>query len=104
MIGSASTAHTFMQLGLIDEYLINVNPVVLGGGMPLFPALENPIQLELISAKTFDSGSLGFTTRRHDDRSRPASLLFGYLRTTRGRQTRAGGESSGAATRALSSN
>lgn len=59
MIGSASTAHTFMQLGLIDEYRINVNPVVLGGGMPLFPALENPIQLELISAKTFDSGVVG---------------------------------------------
>jgi dihydrofolate reductase len=35
MIGSTKTAHTFTQLGLIDEYRLNVNPVVLGSGEPL---------------------------------------------------------------------
>ena len=32
--GGASLASTFMKLGLIDEYRILVNPVVLGSGKP----------------------------------------------------------------------
>ena len=34
--GSGSIASTFMNLGLIDDYLLFVNPVVLGSGKPLF--------------------------------------------------------------------
>nr|WP_285854600.1 dihydrofolate reductase family protein [Paenibacillus elgii] len=30
MIASPSLAQTFMHLGLIDEYRINVNPIVVG--------------------------------------------------------------------------
>jgi dihydrofolate reductase len=59
MIGSARTAHTFMQLGLIDEYRINVNPVVLGGGVSLFPSLDGHMKLQLLSAKTFPSQVVG---------------------------------------------
>jgi dihydrofolate reductase len=59
MIGSARTAHSFMQQGLIDEYRLNVNPVVLGGGLPLFPNLKQPIQLKLISAKSYAFGVVG---------------------------------------------
>src|SRR5574341_2383064 len=35
LLGSPSLAQTFMQHGLIDEYRINVSPVVLGSGKPL---------------------------------------------------------------------
>ncbi|MCX6045556.1 MAG: dihydrofolate reductase family protein [Chloroflexi bacterium] len=59
MIGSTSTAHTFMQLGLIDEYRINVNPVVLGSGMPLFAGINEKIALRLLSAKTYACGVVG---------------------------------------------
>jgi dihydrofolate reductase len=59
MIGSASTAHTFMQLGLIDEYQLNINPVVLGGGTPLFADIQQQLNLQLIGAKTYDSGVVG---------------------------------------------
>ncbi len=59
MIGSTATAQTFMRLGLIDEYRLNVNPVVLGSGVRLFAALENPINLQLVQAKTYDSGVVG---------------------------------------------
>jgi dihydrofolate reductase len=59
MIGSTATAHTFMQFGLIDEYRLNVNPVVLGSGIPLFAGLQHPIDLQLVHAKTYTSGVVG---------------------------------------------
>ncbi len=59
MIGSASTAHTFMQLGLIDEYRLNVNPVVLGGGLPLFADLTQRLDLKLLHTKTYTPGVVG---------------------------------------------
>ncbi|MDQ3250482.1 MAG: dihydrofolate reductase family protein [Chloroflexota bacterium] len=65
MIGSARTAHAFTQLGLIDEYRINVNPVVLGGGTPLFAGLTDKINLKLASAKTYASGVVGLDYRKN---------------------------------------
>jgi dihydrofolate reductase len=59
MIGSTATAHTFMQLGLIEEYRINVNPVVLGSGIPLFAGIQDAINLQLVQAKTYASGVVG---------------------------------------------
>jgi dihydrofolate reductase len=66
MIGSATTAHEFMRQNLIDHYRININPVVLGGGMPLFPKLETPLNLELSKSRTYENGVLGldYLTKR----------------------------------------
>lgn len=47
---------TFMQLGLIDEYRINVNPIVVGGGKPLFKNIKDRIDLKLVETKMFSSG------------------------------------------------
>jgi dihydrofolate reductase len=44
-----------MKLGLIDEYHVFVSPVVLGGGTPFFPALDERINLELVETRTFGS-------------------------------------------------
>ena len=55
-VGGPNLASTFMQLGLIDEYRLVVHPVVLGSGTPFFPALDNPLKLQLIETRTFDSG------------------------------------------------
>lgn len=41
---------------LIDEYRLVVHPVVLGGGTPFFPALDNTISLRLVETRTFGSG------------------------------------------------
>jgi dihydrofolate reductase len=59
LIGSASITHVFMQHNLIDEYWINVNPVLLGEGIPLFKNISDRINLKLIQAKTFDHGVVG---------------------------------------------
>ncbi len=55
-VGGANVAATFMRLGLIDEYQLYVNPVVLGGGTPMFPASDDRINLRLVETRAFDSG------------------------------------------------
>jgi dihydrofolate reductase len=54
-VGGAGLASTFTKLGLIDEYRLFISPVVLGGGTPFFPALEERIDLELVETRTFGS-------------------------------------------------
>jgi dihydrofolate reductase len=54
-VGGAGLASACIKLGLIDEYRQFVSPVVLGGGTPFFPALDERINLELIETRTFGS-------------------------------------------------
>jgi dihydrofolate reductase len=54
-VGGAGLASTCMKLDLIDEYRLFVSPVVLGGGTPYFPAMDERIALELIETRTFGS-------------------------------------------------
>jgi dihydrofolate reductase len=63
-VGGAGLASTFMKLGLIDEYRLFVSPVVLGGGTPYFPALDERINLELVETQTFGSRVLYVRYRR----------------------------------------
>jgi dihydrofolate reductase len=57
LIGSASIARSFIQLGLVDDYRLTINPVVLGGGTPLFPR-DARVNLRLIGTKPLASGVL----------------------------------------------
>ena len=63
-VGGAGLAATFIELGLIDEYLLFLNPVVLGGGTRYFPALEERIGLELVETRTFGSRVVYLRYRR----------------------------------------
>jgi dihydrofolate reductase len=55
-IGGARLAASFIQRGLIDEYRLLVHPVIIGGGTPFFPKLDEPISLRLVDSHTFGSG------------------------------------------------
>ncbi len=55
-LGSTMLAQTFMQLDLIDEYRININPTVLGSGKLLFAGVTRAFPLRLLESKTFKSG------------------------------------------------
>lgn len=55
-VGGAGLASAFMKLGLIDEYRPFVHPVVVGGGTPYFPPLNQRINLRLLETRTFGSG------------------------------------------------
>jgi dihydrofolate reductase len=49
---------TLVESGLIDEFRIITSPVVLGRGKALFGAISNTVQLRLLDATTFESGSV----------------------------------------------
>jgi dihydrofolate reductase len=63
-VGGAGLAAACAKLGLIDEYRLFVSPVVLGGGTPYFPALDERIDLELVETRTFGSRVVYLRYRR----------------------------------------
>ena len=56
ILGSATLASSLLQLGLIDEYRVILNPILLGGGNPLFKVLKNRIRLTLQKTRLLRSG------------------------------------------------
>lgn len=56
VVGGPTLAATFMRLGLIDEYRVYIQPIILGGGKPMFGPLDNKIDLRLVETHTFRSG------------------------------------------------
>jgi dihydrofolate reductase len=64
-VGGAGLASTLIKLGLVDEYRLFVNPVILGGGTPYFPALDERIDLELVETQEFGSRVVYLRYRRN---------------------------------------
>lgn len=60
IFGSPGLTHTFMQLDLIDEYRLTVNPIILGRGMPVFQDIPAKTELTLLNQRTFNSGVVAF--------------------------------------------
>ncbi len=56
ILGSASLASFLLQLGLIDEYRVILNPVFLGSGTPLFQDVKERLCLKLSKTQMFASG------------------------------------------------
>lgn len=55
IFGSGTIVQEFAKLGLVDEYRLMVNPVVLGQGKPLF---KQPSKLKLLESKQFNNGNV----------------------------------------------
>ena len=55
-VGGPTLAASLMELGLIDEFYLLVNPVILGSGTPFFPVMREKINLKLVETRTFSSG------------------------------------------------
>jgi dihydrofolate reductase len=66
-VGGAGLARACMKLELIDEWRLFVSPVLLGGGTPYFPTLDERIKLELVETKTFGSRVVYLRYRRVSD-------------------------------------
>ena len=54
-IGGANLAAAVMPFGLIDEFQLFISPLVLGGGTPMFPPLDNSLPLRLTETRHFES-------------------------------------------------
>jgi dihydrofolate reductase len=55
--GGAAFAQSLTRLGLVDEYRLILQPVALGQGLPLFKDLTAPLRLELVDARTYNTGA-----------------------------------------------
>ena len=66
IFGSPGLAHSFMEVDLIDEYQLTLNPVLRGSGIPIFEKIKSRSDLMLLEAKTLNSGVVGlhYETKR----------------------------------------
>ncbi len=55
-LGGISISQQFMKLGLVDEYWLAIQPVLVGQGKRLFEGLKDRANLRLIGAKILKSG------------------------------------------------
>lgn len=56
IFGSPGAAKTLLELGLIDEFLLTICPVILGTGKSVFDGAGEKLKLKLLSSRTFKSG------------------------------------------------
>lgn len=66
IFGSPSASHSLLNLGLIDEFWLFVNPILLGKGMPLFDRVPDTMPLELLETKTFAYGVIAMHYQRKE--------------------------------------
>jgi dihydrofolate reductase len=58
LVGSPSLIVALMQLGLVDEYQLGVQPTVIGSGLSLFKNITDRVDLKLLRTKTFGCGAV----------------------------------------------
>jgi len=58
ILGSGSIVAQLAQEGLIDEYQIVVNPVVLGAGKTMFEGVKEKLNLKLTRTRAFGNGNV----------------------------------------------
>jgi dihydrofolate reductase len=56
LMGGGELARPLFEAGLIDEIGLNIHPVLLGSGIPLFHAMSRQIDLELRECRAFKNG------------------------------------------------
>jgi dihydrofolate reductase len=58
ILGSGTIVSQLAQEGLIDEYQLAVNPIILGKGRTLFEGLTQKRSLKLTQSRTFRNGNI----------------------------------------------
>jgi dihydrofolate reductase len=61
VFGGATLVSSLLNLGLIDELHLMVNPLVLGGGKALFKDVKERHSLKLKRVKSLKSGKVSLT-------------------------------------------
>lgn len=58
ILGSGTIVSQLAEAGLIDEYQMVVNPVILGGGRTMFETVSRPLSLERTRCRAFANGNV----------------------------------------------
>jgi dihydrofolate reductase len=56
--GSSTIVSQLTELGLIDEYWLFINPVILGSGVPEFSGVTRRVKLNLTGTKVLQGGTV----------------------------------------------
>jgi dihydrofolate reductase len=59
ILGSGSIVSQLTEAGLIDEYQMIVNPIVLGKGKTMFEGVKKKVTLRLTRTRPFTNGNVG---------------------------------------------
>ncbi|WP_199564986.1 dihydrofolate reductase family protein [Spongiactinospora rosea] len=62
--GGTTFMRSLIELGVVDEYRLCVLPAVAGKGAPLFPVLDQALNLRLVESTAFPPESSNWSTRR----------------------------------------
>ncbi len=65
--GSAQLTHALVEAGLIDEYRVMIHPVLVAGGLRMFPDPAEMQKLRLTDTRTYDSGVVVLVYERRED-------------------------------------
>jgi dihydrofolate reductase len=61
VMGSGTIVSQLAQAGLVDEYQMVLNPIVLGGGRTMFEGVKSKVSLKLTNSRTFKNGNVLLT-------------------------------------------
>ena len=64
IFGSPGASQSLLNEGLIDEFWLFVNPVILGQGRPLFKNITGTTKLEFVESKLFACGVIALHYRK----------------------------------------
>lgn len=58
LVGGAALVATFIKLGLIDQYILSIMPIILGNGIPLFSSPNPETALQLTDVQQYRSSGV----------------------------------------------
>ena len=61
VMGGSLIGKSLFEAGLIDEFGVNIHPVLLGSGIPLFCEMKRKIELELRECRQLKNGCVALT-------------------------------------------
>ena len=56
LMGGGELARSLFEADLVDEVGLNIHPILLGGGIPMFPAPGPRVSLKLLSSRVLSGG------------------------------------------------
>jgi dihydrofolate reductase len=58
LMGGGELARALFDEGVIDEVGLNIHPILLGSGVPMFGQSEQRVELELLESRALEGGCM----------------------------------------------